>query len=284
VIDAAYDVRIGKKLAPAVGHARTPEWEMVHHVRLVLARVLALLFAAGWIVVPGFGVIDLSVTWDPDWPQVLEAGWGLFFTVLVGVPFVVIAARPRSTGPCVAQLAVTTVALAVSVVAGREGALTWVPVVLAAETLLVAWLARSSWRSALVSRGPNAPMLALAALGVVPWLVYAVDMWDANREGRPDSDITNGIDHYAVQGALGLALAVLPVLAALRPALRPLAPVCAGIAAAYLGLVSFAGEDAAGGFGSAWSAAATAWGLCLVAVSLTAAVRRSRRARATHPR
>ena len=121
-------------------------------------------------------------------------------------------------------------------------------------------------------------MVALVALGIVPWLAYAVDMWAANREGRPDSDITNGIDHYAVQGALGLALAVLPTLAALRPALTPLAPVCAGIAAGYLGLVSFAWEDAAGGFGRTWSAAAMAWGLCLVAVSLTAAVRRSRRA------
>ena len=44
-----------------------------------------------WIVLPGFGAIDLSVTWSPDWPQVLEAGWGLQFTVLVGAPFVVAA-------------------------------------------------------------------------------------------------------------------------------------------------------------------------------------------------
>ena len=277
MIDAAYDVRIGKKLARPDRPRAPVESEMVQHVRLVLARVLALLFAASWIVIPGFGAIDLSVTWDPDWPQVLEAGWGLFFTVLVGVPFVVIAARPRSARPAVAQLAVATIALAVSVVAGREASLTWVPVVLAVETLVVAWLARSSWRSALVPRGPSAPMVALVALGIVPWLAYAVDMWAANREGRPDSDITNGIDHYAVQGALGLALAVLPLLAALRPALTPLVPVCAGVSAAYLGLVSFAWQDAAAGFGRAWSIAAIVWGLGLVAASLVAAVRRSHR-------
>ena len=103
-------------------------------------------------------------------------------------------------------------------------------------------------------------------------------MWSASRDERPDSDITNGIDHYAVQGALGLALAGLPLLAALRTALIPLVPVCAGISAAYLGLVSFAWQDAAGGFGRAWSAAAMAWGLGLVAVGLVAAFRRSRRA------
>lgn len=247
-------------------------------MRNVVARVLAALFAASWIVLPGFGVIDLSVTWSSDWPQVLEAGWGLFFTVLVGVAFVAVAARPGSSGPPVAQLAVAAFVLAVSVVAAREAPLVWVPVVLAVETVAVAWLAASSWRAWTVSWGASAPMLALAAMGVVPWLAYALDMWSASRDERPDSDITNGIDHYAVQGALGLALAGLPLLAALRTALVPLVPVCAGISAAYLGLVSFAWQDAAGGFGRAWSAAAMAWGLGLVAVGLVAAFRRSRRA------
>ena len=173
------------------------------------------------------------------------------------------------------QLAVATLALAVSVVAGRETPLAWVAVLLALETLVVAWLAGSSWRS-WTARGVSAPMLALAAVGLVPWIVYALDMWAANREERPDTDITNSIDHYAVQGALGLALAALPLLAGLRPALTPLLGACTGIAAAYLGLVSFAWQDAAGGFGRVWSIAAMVWGLCLVAVSLVAAVRRSR--------
>jgi hypothetical protein len=76
--------------------------------------VLSGIFAFGWIVLPGFGAIDLTVTWDPDWPQVLEAGWGLYFTVVVGVPFVVAAARPRAAAPGTAQLAVAAFALAVS--------------------------------------------------------------------------------------------------------------------------------------------------------------------------
>ena len=37
-------------------------------------------------------------------------------------------------------------------------------------------------------------------------MVYAVAMWDLNRQDRPDADITVGIDHYSVQGAYGLAL------------------------------------------------------------------------------
>ena len=134
-----------------------------------------------------------------------------------------------------------------------------------------------SWRSRTVSQRADASMLALAALGVAPWLAYALDMWAANREERPDTDITNGIDHYAVQGALGLALAVLPAVAALRPEATPFIPACVGIAAAYLGLVSFAWQDAAGGFGRAWSIAAMAWGLVLVARALADVIRRSGR-------
>jgi hypothetical protein len=30
--------------------------------------VVAAVFAAGWIVFPGFGLIDLSVTWSAGWP------------------------------------------------------------------------------------------------------------------------------------------------------------------------------------------------------------------------
>jgi len=276
VIDAAYDVRIGEKLAQPTTSRREARSGMLGHMRPLLARVLAALFAAAWIVFPGFGAVDLSVTWSSDWPQVLEAGWGLFFTVLVGAAFVALAFRPCSAAP-VAQLAVAALALAVSVVAGREAPLAWVPVLVAVETLVVAWLAGASWRSWRASRSMFPPTLLLAAIGVVPWLAYALEMWAANRDRRPDSDITNGIDHYAVQGALGLALAVLPLLAAPRPVLTPLVPVCAGISAVYLGLVSFAWQDAAAGFGRAWSVAAMVWGLGLVAASLVAAVRRSHR-------
>ena len=67
-------------------------------MRRVAVRLLAGLFAVGWLVFPGFGAIDLSVTWDADWPQVLEAGWGLFFTVIVSAAFALVALGPR--GPC----------------------------------------------------------------------------------------------------------------------------------------------------------------------------------------
>ena len=241
-------------------------------------RVLAGVFAFGWIVLPGFGAIDLMVTWSPDWPQVLEAGWGLFFTVLVGVPFVVAAISPRAAAPGVAQLAVATAALAASgLVAQEAGAL-----VLAAAVAIGAIVVRDLADDPQVGHHRRStPLLALAAVGAVPWLAYALDMWALNRQELVDADITNSIDHYAVQGALGLTLAALPVLAGVRE-VRPFVPACAGIAAAYLGLVSLAWEGAAGGFGRFWSAAAIAWGASLAAVALAERARTSRAASSAH--
>ena len=245
-------------------------------MRETVVRAIAGLFAFGWIVLPGFGAIDLAVTWNSDWPQVLEAGWGLFFTALVGAAFVLVATRPRACGPGLIQLVLTSGALAVSAAVADEPPLFWLAAALALETAIVGGLSRRPRRGVGVAQMPTGvsrPLLLLAGLGVVPWLAYAVDMWRLNRDGRIDADITIGVDHYAVQGALGLALAVLPFVAALRSDVRPFIPLCTGIAASYLGLISFVWSEAAGGFGRAWSAAAIAWGLALVAVPLVERLR-----------
>ena len=229
------------------------------------------MFALVWLV-PGFGAIDLTVTWDPEWPQVLEAGWGVFFTFLVAAPFVLVAVRPGAARPAVVQLAVATAALAVSAPLANEAGVAALAAVLAVETGVVAGLLGLGW-DLRRARDVSVPLLALGAVGAGPWLAYAFQMWAANREARFDSDVTNGVDHYSVQGALGLALAALPLLAGVRADLRRLVPACCGVAAAYLGLVSYAWPDAAGGFGRAWSVAAMAWGAVLVTVAAVDAVR-----------
>ena len=90
----------------------------------VARRVIAGFFAVTWFTFPGFGLIDLSVTWDPAWPQVLEAGWGLYMTLFVGVPFAVIAVRGRvSLQPATAQLCVALGALIISAIVATEAPL-----------------------------------------------------------------------------------------------------------------------------------------------------------------
>ena len=241
---------------------------MLLAMRLACARVLAALSALGWLVFPGFGLIDLSVTWSTAWPELLEAGWGLFTTVLVAAAFVLVVLHPRESRAGIAQLALADVCLAVAAVAAAEWRLIVLVVLLTAETVVVGGLVQPWWLPA--RRGRSAPLLVLAAVGVVPWLVYAVHMWQANGNGGEGGDRTLGIDHYSMQGALGSALAVLPLVAALRGELRPFTPICAGVAAAYLGLVSLRWQGAVAGFGRVWSALAIAWGIAVLTVSLPA--------------
>ena len=165
-----------------------------------------------------------------------------------------------------------------SAVLAREGRLLLLVALIALQTaVLVALLRRArpsgddSW--VLRPAGVSRTLLVVACAGLIPWLVYALHMWAVNRESRSDSDVTIGVDHYSMQGALALSLALLPLVAALRVDVRPFAPVCASIAAFYLGLVSLAWPDSPGGLSRAWSAAAIAWALALLAVAPTRGLR-----------
>jgi hypothetical protein len=248
-------------------------------MRQLAARGLSGLFAVSWLVLPGFGLIDLSVTWNADWPQVLEAGWGLFATAIVAAAFVLIAVWPRAATAGTAQLVVATVCLAVSAVAAKETRLFVLVALLGLQTAMVGGLLAKALREGTDPSRHRSQfsqsLFLVAAAAVVPWLSYGLQMWALNRENRPDGDITLGIDHYSVQGALALALAVLPVAAALRANLRPFFPVCTSVAASYLGLVSLAWPDAAGGLGRTWSIAAIVWGVALLAAVFSADPRRA---------
>jgi hypothetical protein len=232
----------------------------------VSGRVAAVVFALTWLIYPGFGLIDLSVTWDPGWAVGLEAGWGLLFTVLVAAAFVRIAVRPRQPGPAVVQLLCVAAALAVSAAASLEWALVLVALAVAAEALAVALLVRGGPLTAGGVR-VDRPLAVLAGLAALPWLAYANAMYAANRVGLPE-DISIGIDHYAVQGAVGLALVVLSGLAAGRPRGRRFVGAGVGLVAAYLGLVCLAWPGTPGGLGPVWSVLSMAWGVAFGTLAL----------------
>jgi hypothetical protein len=162
-------------------------------------------------------------------------------------------------------------------VAGNEPGLFVLVALLGLQTAIVGGVLAQAVRNGTEPAPPGSQLsrsvLVVAAAAVVPWLAYALHMWALNRESRPDGDVTLGIDHYSVQGALAFSLAVLPVSAALRADLRPLLAACAGIAASYLGCVSLAWPDAVGGLGRTWSLAAIGWGLALIGATFSRRVR-----------
>jgi hypothetical protein len=244
-------------------------------VRLIAARCVAVFSALTWLVFPGFGLIDLSVTWDPDWPVVLEASWGVFMSVLLGGSFLAVAVRPHRSAPAFLTLAVALTTMLVATAAGLEPQLLGYVAVLAVEAVAVYALlpAREGLRPARLH--PSLPLVVLSAVGAVPWLVHAEWMFRVNRRGGGEiiGELTNGVDHYAVQGALALAQIALPLLAALWPRGRRHLGVSAGLCAGYVGLVSYAFPGTWAGVGPAWSLGCVAWGVAVLALAVPGARR-----------
>ena len=161
-------------------------------------------------------------------------------TVLVAGSFLAIAVRPTRAAPATMTLLVSLATWLVAAAAGLEWQLLgsrrcWrcnCPSCSSCRRARVRPVAWSGWR----------PLLLLAALGTVPWLLHAERMFASNRRnaGVLIGDVTMGVDHYAVQGALALALVTLSLLAACWPRGRRYLGTSVGLCAAYVGLVSFA--------------------------------------------
>ena len=238
-------------------------------MRLALLRIAAVLFALTWLVFPGFGLADLSVSWDPDWPVVLEAGWGAFVTVLVGGAFLAVAVRPRRAAPALATLGVSLAALLVAAAAGLEWQVLGFAAFLAVQTAVLLLLLgrgslpRPAWQ-------PSWPLAVVALTGVVPWAAHAESLFRSSRGGAGEAigELTMGVDHFAVQGALALAVAALALLAAAWPDARRSVGVGAGLAAGYVGLVSFAFPGTWAGLGPAWSVVCLVWSVAVVALAV----------------
>jgi hypothetical protein len=239
--------------------------------RLVAIRWLAACSALLWLL-PGYAIADLTVTWTDPWPVVLEAGWGLLFGVFVAVPFITLAVDPANV-PAVVQLCAVAVVVVVAGVLAHNWQAIVTDAVLALQVIAILLIGgrRAFWRRL----GP--PQLSVALVlatiaGLVPWTVYAHSMFSADRENRPGGDITNGVDHYAVQGALGLVLIALTGLTATWPLRFLSTGLQVAVSAFYLGLVSLAHQDAVAGFSTFWSLMAMLWGV-VVALAVLAARR-----------
>ena len=114
------------------------------------------------------------------------------------------------------------------------------------------------------------PLPALALGAALPWILHAVGMYERNRADRYEwyGDISMGTDHYAMQGALAVALVGLSLLAACWPRGRRHPGLGVGVVAGYLGLVSVTHPTHDAALGTVRSALAIAWGLAVAGLSL----------------
>ncbi|MGZ4614034.1 MAG: hypothetical protein ACXV4A_00600 [Actinomycetes bacterium] len=250
------------------------------------------LVAIGAAIVWGFvffGLIDLLVVIIQDDRfydfYLLETGWGLLYTLLVGVALIVFAFRPRS-GVLLQQLLVVAAAVLVCAAVTPAVAQT-VPALFLAGTA-VALAVWSGLGLALVRglslRNVDRGMAALALVAAVAAVHYASEMIEASRAGAADDD-TWGLMHLPMQAAFGLSVAGVATLSVLACAAASpgweTSALSAAVAAAWLGAVSVAYPGHLGSLGRTGGFAAVVWGGALAAGALRAAGagRRSGRSR-----
>ena len=242
-------------------------------------RVAAVAAAGVWGIFY-FGVIDLLVVPIQDDQFVtfylLETGWGLLYTVLVALPLVLFAVRPRSEVYLQQVLAVALAVLACAVITPAWGQVVTGVLLLLTALLLSWWAGQPAWpvgglRARRLDRWLGA-LVVVAAAGAV-W--YAAEMIQQARSGRPDDD-TWGLMHLPMQAAFGLALAGSAAITWLAagsggtPAAGwRVSAVPAALSACWLGVVSLMYPGHLGSLGDAGGVAAIAWGLLFGAAAMT---------------
>ena len=234
-------------------------------MRLAALKALAVLVSAA-LAVANFGLIDLADGFtgyvDEARNQVLDAGWGALFGIVVPIGLLAQLRRPERRIAGLQQLAVASCALA----GAAAAATAWDHLVLAGLLAAAcgAALLLHPARASFLRRGARPrPLLALAAaVALAPALVYAERMSSAGRRGLPPLDAeTNGLAHWPALAALALVVVALPLLAAAGTAGWELAAGTAALAALAWGIACVLAPTAAAAEGAAWGWAAVAWAL-----------------------
>lgn len=238
--------------------------------RTIWLKAVALVVAVASLTI-NFGLIDLIDGYtgyiDQARNQVLDAGWGLVFGVVLPLGLLAQLRRPERRIAGIQQTAVVGLALAVAGAAGEQ----WRYTALAAGILgaCAVLLALHPVRRTFLARGrrPDSVLLALAAVAAVPSLGYAWRMASAQRRDLPPADaVSNGLHHWTVMTALALLVPFLVLLAAVRPRGWRIPAISSSIAAGGWAISCLlAPESAAGSEGHRWAWAAFVWAVVVLA-------------------
>lgn len=170
-------------------------------------KAVALVVALASLTI-NFGLIDLIDGYtgyvDQARNQVLDAGWGLVFGVILPLGLLAQLRRPERRIAGIQQTAVVAVALAIAAVAGKEWRYTALAAGIAGACAVL--LALHPARETFLTRGRQLDplLLALATFAAVPSLVYAWRMAAAQRRDLPPADaVSNGLHHWTVSRRRG---------------------------------------------------------------------------------
>jgi hypothetical protein len=238
----------------------------------ILAAVLCLVAA-----VPYFGVIDLVtlIGWvNPEyvWPVPLEVSWGVLFTFFLAGGYGWIAVTPKSAAPGLTALLLGGVALLAGAAAGLDPRPVPIGVAVIVSVVILALL--TGTRLSALTWSVSWPHVVLSAVGALLWIPYISSALEESRRGI-GREITNGVDHWPVQAAAGLAILVGAVLLAFWPSGHRMIGVAVSFAGGIIGVAVLAYPDRDGATeGMIWAILAVVWALAVASARSSSTVRR----------
>jgi hypothetical protein len=193
----------------------------------------------------------------------MESGWGLLFLVLVAVPLVGLAFRPR-TPVLVAQVGTVGVAVAAGALLAGSAAHLLPAAGLLLTALVVATLTRLGVRSHRLR--VDRPLAVLALVATVPALGYAWHM----ATSTVAVEQTVNLDHYPIQAALGVAIVLLGGLVAVTEdwPFGWVTTATLAVTVGWMGIESAVYPHQLGSFGTTWGWLAVGWALAVLLVAL----------------
>jgi hypothetical protein len=258
--------------------------------RLQFVRVVAWLMVAV-SAVGLFGIVDLMTLpgWVDQryvWAVSLEASWGSLMTFVVAASYASIALNPRSPWAGTVLLAVAGMALVLSAIFGTDTRPLPLALIVAVPAVGLLYSSRQEIAPPSRSLRPAWLHLLMGAAGVPLWLPYSIHALQMSRLEPNAGHDTWGIEHWPVQGAVGITVLVAALLMGWWSQGRPLLRVSISLSAVYIGVAMLAYPDRAGAMESPmWGVAMVLWGtvLALLPANGTTATRPRQSARQPTP-
>lgn len=223
----------------------------------------------------GVLAVMTAVLMLPNLVPPIVTAWGgphfihdVAFTTLAAMMLTGLAAQLGAPTRRVAAMLATLVfpAVFVLVVAPTTG-FVFPPLIVMLALAAIATASHPASRDLLrPTRRPDRVTLALAGLWAVPGVVYAVEQLGLQRDAAA-ADPHAQFGHWAAMGVFALAVALLAVTAARRPAGWQVAAGLAAVAAALVGAASVGFPTLPSSLGVGWGLAAIAWAIALGAAS-----------------